>query len=236
MESVIGGVQSLVAGASILTPIPVVIPDPGIVLPAAIGWQYGESPLKAINDLLAALNYFSAALDESGTLRSRPIPDWNQAVPTFTFDATQGAATVAAPINMRPDFSRAFNVAVVVIEDPRRPALSMTVVNMRGDSPISVPNWHSKTQVIRDSRVVDAPTAYAVGLSAIQEAARIYNPLIVDTLPWPGSQDNDIYRLVYSNPDEGTVAANYVETRWTHRCAAGAKTTHTLTRIVPAGP
>jgi hypothetical protein len=234
---VIAGLQSLIASYSGLTPIPVRIIDPGTLLPASIGWEYGNNPLKAANDLLAALNFMSAAADELGSLYSYPIPDWNTASPVFTIDMTAGAGhMVTTPIVEQPDFSKAFNVALVLIEDPRRPTISCAVFNSRSDSPISTVNWHTKTQVIRDSRVIDLTTAQAVGLSALQEAARVYSPLVINTLPWPASQDQDVYRLVYSTPDEGLVAANFIETRWTHRCKAGAATTHTLAKVVPAGP
>jgi hypothetical protein len=233
---VIAGVNMLVSGYGGLTPITTRIVDPGTVLPAAYGWEYGNNPLKAVNDLLAAVNFTSAALDENGVLCAQLIPDWNQVIPSATFDTTTSTSMVLGPINERPDYSKAFNVAIVVIEDPRRPSLSATVPNWRSDSPIAIPNWHVKTQVIRDSRVVDLVTAEAVGLAAIQEAARIYSPVILDTLPWPAWQDQDVCRLVYSSPDEGTVNVNCVVSRWTHRCRAGAKTTHTLHKIVPAGP
>lgn len=247
--NVLAGIQTLIGSYSGLTPLPIAIPDPGKMLPAAIGWDFGASPLGAVNDLLAALNFLSAAADEVGTIRSGPIPDWNLALPVLAFDTTQGpmssgSATgilsvggiLLSSLNIQANFSAAFNLALVIIEDPRRVSLSVAVPNNRADSPISIPNWHVKTKVIRDSRVVDYATAQAVGLSAIQEAARIYAPLVVDSSPWPASQDQDVYRVVYSTPDEGVVAANYVETQWTHRCKPGAPTTHTFTRIVPAGP
>lgn len=237
-QDVVAAVAQLVANYGGLTPLSTVIPSIGkkLLLPKA--WEYGISPLVAVNDLLASINYFTVAADEQGRLTSALTPDWNLASPAITFDTRFGQSRVIEPFSQTPDFSKAFNVCIVVVDDPANPpAYAVVVENHRADSPVSIENWHRKMgPVIKDSKILDRATAQARGLTEIQQAASIYAPIVFDTLPWPAWQDQDVLRLVYQTPDEGLVDANHVIRRWTHRLQAGAPTTHTATRIVPAGP
>lgn len=231
----IGVIGSIAASYGGVTPIPVSIPDFGLKLPAALSWDAGTTRLKAVNDLLQAINYFPAWIDETGTLRSSPIPDWNTVQPAFVFDTTQGQSNVKAHLHEDPDPSLAFNIATVEVADHRRgyPPFSVSYANTSPLSRVSTVNWHPKGVVIKDSKITDVATALARARAEVQAGARVYSPLTLPTLPWSVGQDNDVYGVNFQTKDELLTSFNYVEARWSHVCKAGASTTHVLNRLVP---
>jgi hypothetical protein len=234
----LSSIQSVVGDYGGGTPLPVSIDlgsaaSPNLVAP--LGWDAGTTRLTVVNDLLGGINCFPAWIDETGTLRSRTIPDWNLITPSFTFDATVQGSIVHVSGTETIDITKAYNQVLVISDDPRRPPpLSVLYTNTRPDSPISVPNWHPKLTTVRDSTIPDIAVCLAVAMTKAQEAARIFSRLTVNTTAWPVSQDNDVYGLIYQTADEPLNAFNYLETRWTHRCKAGALTEHELVRLVAA--
>lgn len=227
-------IQALVA--SIKSPSPLttnIFPPTGKTLPAALSWDIGVSRLKAINDLLQAVNYYSAWWDDF-TLRSSPIPDFNSVTSTATMDCTQTGSPIRTPNRRKPDMTKVFNQALVKVEDPRRtPPVFGFYQNTDPGSPISVPNWHAKAITDTNSKLADKATAAARAMALVQEAARMYQPVETDTVAWPISQDHDIYKIIFSTPLEGLQVNNYVETRWTMNCAVGGLTTHEMQQITP---
>lgn len=232
----VAAITGVVSSAQLQTPIQILIPENQRRLPFPIGWGPGTSRLQAINELLAAINYFPAWVDELGRLRSSPIPDWNLARPAATFDATGNLATLTGEINEAPDISRAFNQARCIGEDPRAlTPVTGTYVNNNPESPVSTKKWGPVMgPVIQNSAVPDSITAGLVARAAVQAAARIYSEVTLRSLAWPASQDNDVYQVRYSSKDEGLVNFPYVEIGWVMNCAAGLVTEHTVTRLVPA--
>jgi hypothetical protein len=230
---VLQAINSIAQSYGGATPIGVDIPDPGIIIPANLSWPPGDTRLKAINDLLAAINYVEAWFDELGVMRSSPIPDYTTIVPSYTFDATSGAI-VKAPLLETIDISKAYNQVSVLVEDPRRTPFAVLYQNNLPDSPVSVPNWHPKLKLIRDSRITGVLQAYLRAQTEAQKAARIFDIVTMETWPWALSQNLDVYTLTYQTQEDGLVSANYIETKWTHRCKHGLSTTHTIDRVVPA--
>jgi hypothetical protein len=229
----IGSVIALLGGP---TKLSVLIPDPGKALPAAMTWDADASLLKAVNDLLAAVNYWPAWFDEWGVMRSSPIPDYNSVLPDWTWDASAGQSVVISKdFQETPDRSSAANIVRVIGEDPRtRKPIVGYYENNRPDSPVGRVQWHDVVKVIRDSTIADQPTADARALTEGQAAARIYSNLLISTVAWPANQPHGVYNLVYQNPDEGLQDWNYLSVGWVMNCQVGAETTQTLQRIVPA--
>jgi hypothetical protein len=212
----------------------ILIPDNGKTLPASIGWDAGQSRLQAVNDLLAAISYYSLWVGELGQLRSMPFSDLMTQLPSFTYDATR-TGSVRVPMVERGDLSMVFNQFLVIVEDPRRESFNVYYENNNVDSPVSVRNWRPKMMPpIRDSRIVDAEAALARAKQEARQASRVYTPLTLDTLPWPLGQDNDVYGLVYKTNDEQLVNRSYSELSWTHRCKSGMSGTHEWLRNVAA--
>jgi hypothetical protein len=211
------------------------IPDRGYTLPTALGWKAGDTILGAITDLLRAMTYTDPSFDENGVLRADAIPDYSVALPAFTFDTTTGLSIVAGDIKGDVlDITDAPNIIRVDVEDPQRPAFSTTYTNNTPASAISVPNSFPRIMVIKDSTQVNGTTAASLAFTQAQQAAQVYATCVLDTYPWPLSQNLDVYSIVFTNPDEGTVVRKYLETGWRMLCAPGALTQHTWRRVVPA--
>lgn len=224
-----GIVNSLGAG----TTINVLIPDLGQTLPAPLSWDLGATRLKAVNDLLKAINYFPAWFDEMGTMRSAPIPDWRTVSPSVVFDSTQ-QSFVWEQFVRQPDIYSIYNIFVVKCEDSRRNAFYGQYENKDPASPISTKNWHPKVQTWTDSSIADPATANAAARTAAQASARALYPTHLSTFAWPASQDNDVVQLVLQSKDEPLTDYNYVQTYWLHRCGPGLGTDHILERITAA--
>lgn len=234
-QTVVGGVKAIVQSLGGKTPIQVQIPDSGQTFPASFALaQPGETRLQAINKCLQAINYYDAWFDELGVMRSSPIPDYTTITPSFTFDTTLNAEQVKTPITQSIDMSNAYNQVLLLIEDPRRTPIYVLYQNIRPDSPVSIPNWHPKLKLIRDSSIVDVASAYARAQTYAQQAARVYSKILINTWPWPLSQNYDVYQLIYSTAEEGLSSFPYLEEKWEHECKTGGNTSHTFSRIVAA--
>lgn len=239
-------IKSVVANYGGDTPIPVRIIDYGQTLPQDLPWNAGTTYLKVVSDLLTAMNFFPPWCDEMGALRSAPIPDWNLVVPSWTWDSTQQQSIIAQDMggtstmssvfwNETPDPSQAFNQIRVVGSNPQnQDPIIANYVNDNPLSPVSVPNWHPKTTVVNDSTIADQATANARAKSVAQASARIYGNVVLYTLPWPCSQDNDIYQVTYRTADEGLQSYPYLEINWRMYLYPGGANQRTIQRIVPA--
>jgi hypothetical protein len=211
------------------------VPDRGTTLPASLGWDAGTSRLKAINDVLNSISYVPAWV-RGQPLISYPQPDYTLATPSVTFDVVAGGPIqLQGPFQQEADYSNAYNQFRVVGQDPRREAVSAYYENDRPDSPISVQNWHPRLKPpIQDSSLADTAACLARAKTEAQLAARIFQVLTVNTVPFPFFEDLDVVRLTFSAADEGTVAFNYVVVAGTHTLQAGASTQGRLQRIVPS--
>lgn len=232
--SYVAAIRGIIANLGSPTPLQVsIIPDSGQVLPAALSWDAGTSRLKAVNDLLEAVNYYPAWWNDL-VLTSSPIPDYSTVTTTVTMDATQVGSPIRLPHRRKPDMTKVFNQALVRVEDPRKtPPTYGFYQNINPASPVSVKAWHAKTFTETNPKMADTATADARAKFLVQMAAMMYQPAEVDTIAWPISQDNDVYRIIYSSPDDGKQNNLFLETRWTMKCAPGEITTHELTQITP---
>lgn len=209
------------------------ITEPGVKIPAALSYVRGTSRLLFANELLNAVNLEEAWVDGNGRLRSRPLPDASSVRPTVTFDATQPGCLILGPaMTDKPDMTNAFNQCLVTSTDPRRPGIWGFYENKSPSSKISTVNWHPVLKEIKDSTIPDAATAQARARLEIQAAARVESVLTLATYPWPVSEQNDVYGVIFQTPDEGLVSATYLEISWTHTCRQGAPTVHQLKRVI----
>lgn len=221
---IVPAITTIAQGYGGATPIQVRIPDAGTTLPASLTWDAGASRLKAINDLLQAMNYIPAGFDEWGVLTSMPIPDYSAAQPAIVFDSTQGQSILSAyPARPKFDPSGAFNICTVKVEDPRRTPFTVTVKNTSGSSPVSLANFPPKGVLISDSKIVDAATAAARARTELQAAARVYQSGPYYLASFPALQDLDVCRLIFQTKDEGLSQGNYLTTRWQMTCQTRAE-------------
>lgn len=211
-----------------------VVPDQGKVLPNDHVYDAGSSRLSALWDICGAFNYVPPFFDELGIMRTQPIPDYSQVIPSFTFDLI-GTSVGRTPLIEQKDVSKAFNQCLVVVErsSPTPVSFSTLYQNTNPASEISIPSWHAKLgPIIRDPTIVDLPTATARAAAEIRQAARIYDSIPVLTSVWPASQDNDVYGLQYNAADEGVQSNNFLETGWIMECRHDGLTTHLLQKII----
>jgi hypothetical protein len=234
--SAVNAVAALLAIPGGLTSLKMVMPDLGRILVQPISFDPGSSRLKAINDILNAVNYFPAWFDAVGVMHSAPIPDWNTVRPSFTFDATQAGSILAVPFQQTVDWSAAGNIQTVYVEDPRRPAFAATYTNTNPLSPLSVANYgHPKSlPPYKDSNIPDFNTAGLIARALCQQASRLHRSWPMDTTTWPLSEDQDVYQVAFTETDDGAQRLNFVEMGWRMRCKAGEMTRHTFQQLVPA--
>ncbi len=226
--------SAIVSSLNSQFPFQYIIPDTGKVLQSDLVWDPGVSRLQALNDVMAAFNYLPIFVDEFGRIRSSPVPDFSLVTPSFTFDLMNTSAGMI-PISEQKDLSQAFNQSLVIVErtSPVPATFYVLAQNTSPLSEISIPRWHAKMgPVIRDSKIVDIQTAFARATAEVQQAARIYDPVVVNTLPWPVSQDLDVYKLFYSTADEGVHSDLFLELGWIMQCVPAGQTTHNLQKII----
>lgn len=222
------------------------IPDLGQALGASISWNAGTSKLQALGDLLTAGNYYTPWFDGL-TGRSRPIPDINGVLPSWTWNTLTGQSVITQTPSLEDeDRTTGANTVIVVGQAPTAttsattttttPAAApqATYVNDRSDSPISTANWFTVVAVINDSTVTDVATARIRARVDAQALARVYAAFSVYSLVFPVFEDHDFFELVYSNPTAGTVDEVYEMLGWTMQCGSGLEMTLNMQRVVPA--
>lgn len=229
-------VASIFSGLVTAFPFQWIIPDLGTKLLGDLVFEAGKSRLQALWDVCAAFNYQPPSFDEFGVLRTIPVPDYAAVQPAYTFDMI-GTSIGRTPMMEQKDVSKSFNQCLVIVERSSPPA-SFTAFyqNVNPLSEVSIPSWgHAKMgPVIRDSSIVDIPTAYSRAQTEVRAAARVYDSLPVLTSTWPASQNLDVYGLIYNAADEGVQSNLFLETRWTMECRHDGLTTHELQKIISA--
>ncbi|MHB8573536.1 MAG: hypothetical protein ACYDAY_11395 [Candidatus Dormibacteria bacterium] len=231
-------IKFIIASYGGATPIPINVALNSLsnTLPATLGWVTGDARLKAVTELLGAINWIPPWADENAAIVSSASVDYSTQPPVFTFSTLPPApALIAPPIKWESDVTKAFNDIVEIGEDPSRAAFSYEYKNQLAASPVSIPNYgRPKVKVIRDSKLKNQGEAQTAATRAAQEAAQLYAPVELLTRAWPVSQHKDVYQVIYQNPDEGRVQQNYIEIKWQMRCRAGEPTLHTLLPAYPA--
>jgi hypothetical protein len=226
-------IRQIVSSYGGTTPLSVSMPLPPATVPASLVWDAGATRLKAVNDLIGAVNYTAAYMNGT-TLVSNPQPDFNRMLPTLVLDTITGQAQVIGPLTEVADYVNAFNQVRVIGQDPRRNPIYAYRENTRDDSPVSLRNWRPRLKVINDSAIADQAHADARAFTELQISARIYSALTVGTVPFPFFEDLDTVTLAYSSTDEGVVRRQYLVIAGSHTCSAGVPTTGTLQRLVAA--
>lgn len=245
--SYLQAITSVVESYGGRTPIPVMIPDSGKRLPAALSWNAGTSRISIVNALLSAQNYYPAWFDERGNLRSSPIPDYRTVSESASFDTTADA--IVPGMTTQPQFANIYNAFLLTLQNPATSTSSSSTSsgasstaaglglyayyeNRDPASPISIPRWgHKKLHQWQDSAIADVGTARAACITAAQVCERIFAPITFNTPCWPLSQSNDIYRLHIDAQDEGETDELYIETQWSMSMVSGAVTSHTFEQI-----
>lgn len=149
-RDIITATYSVAAGTVVTTEIATIIAATGITnysitastatLTGALIWKPGTSKLRIINDLLAAINYFSLYANFNGQLIGEPyvLPASRPVV----YEFLDGPSSIYSPLfDQDADFAKIPNRVVVTgVGDGTTEALTSVAENNDSDSPYSIPN------------------------------------------------------------------------------------------------
>lgn len=200
-----------------------------LTLPAAMEWEPGTTKLRIVNDLLSAINYESATVDEYGVLLGRPYQSPASRAVEYTY--SDGAASVRrGRARQTLDLFAVPNVWVLVKSEPDQPALMSTYTNA---DPLSPTSTVSRGRSIVDFRVEeDAPDQATLDAKAARlafEASQVFEAVAFDTAAMPMHSNADLLRLELPGL---AVSARYVEQSWALPLETGATMTHRARRVV----
>lgn len=200
-----------------------------LTLPAAMEWEPGTSKLRIVNDLLAAINYASATVDELGVLQCRPY--LSPAVRAIEYTYADGSASVrTGKARQTVDLFAVPNRWVLVKSEPDQSALLSTYTN---DDPLSPTSTVSRGRTIVDFRTeqdaADQATLDAKAARLAFEASQVFEAVAFETFAMPMHGDSDMLRLELPGLE---VAGRYVEQTWALPLETGAKMQHRARRVV----
>jgi hypothetical protein len=200
-----------------------------LTLPAAMEWEPGTTKLRIVNDLLAAINYESATIDELGVLICRPYQSPQTRATEYTY--ADGAASVRrGGARQGLDLFAVANRWTLVKSEPDQAALISTYTNA---DPLSPTSTVSRGRTIVDFRTeqdaADQSTLDAKAARLAFEASQVFEAVSFDTAAMPMHSDADLLRLELPGL---AVAARYVEQTWTLPLSTGATMKHKARRVV----
>lgn len=229
--SVAAGVAYTTAISTVATSagLSVAVTPSALTLPAAMEWEPGTSKLRIVNDLLAAINYESATVDEYGVLLVRPYQSPTTRAVEYTY--SDGEASVRRGRALQTlDLFSVPNVWVLVKSEPDQAALLSTYTNSDPASPTSTV---SRGRSIVDFRTEeDAPNQATLDAKAARlafEASQVFEAVAFDTAAMPMHSNADLLRLELPGL---AVSARYVEQTWSLPLTTGATMTHRARRVV----
>ena len=139
--AVIPAVRALITGAGVAGKVPLIAgTDSDESLRSALVWEAGTSRLRIINDLLAAINYFSLWVDGQGTYRLDPyVPPAQRG---SAWDFLDDEFGIASPdfTHTRDLFAVPNKVVGIAQGSGDAPALVSTATNVDEASPFSFPS------------------------------------------------------------------------------------------------
>ncbi|GAA0313840.1 hypothetical protein GCM10008967_00410 [Bacillus carboniphilus] len=199
------------------------------VLPTDKDWAPGVEKLKAVNELLSAINFNTIIDDPNGYFTSSTYRSPSVRSAEYTYQDDDLSVTFPGMTEELDTFG-VFNSWIVVLSDPEREPLVSKYTNDNPDSPTST---ISRGRIIVDAREVDniadqqALDAYVQRIAF--EASQVYGKVEFDTAIMPMHDYNDIVQLNYSKLG---ISGKYAETGWTIPLRAGGKMRHSLRRVV----
>ncbi|RZU61734.1 hypothetical protein [Zhihengliuella halotolerans] len=136
---VVDVVRDLVASSG-ANPADVIIEETSEVLPSQLVWEAGTSVLRIVNDLLAAVNFFSLWCDVHGKYRASPYV--RPADRPEAFEFVDNKWSILSPgMEHEEDFFKVPNrVLCIASTDGEAPALTSTVTNEDPSDPLSFPS------------------------------------------------------------------------------------------------
>ncbi|MGD6832586.1 hypothetical protein ACQCT5_10505 [Sutcliffiella halmapala] len=198
-------------------------------IPNDIEYPPGTEKIKAINELLGAINFTPLHVDVFGYFTSRPYVSPVDRIVEFTYK-DDDLSIVSAGMEEDLDLYSIPNRWVAVLSDPERDPLVSTYTNNSALSPTSTVN---RSRIIVDYREVDeiadqeSLDAYVQRIAF--ESSQIFGKLSFRTAINPLHDYFDVLRVEYSPLG---INHTYSETGWEMPLEAGGLMKHNVRRIV----
>lgn len=198
-------------------------------LPKGIEWEPGTEKLRAVNDLLTAINFTPTTVDVNGYFTSATYrsPSIRSAEYTYQDD---DLSIILSGMEEELDLFNVANQWVAVLSDPELAPLSSTYTNTSESSPTSTVN---RGRTITDYREVDSIAdqqsldAYVQRIAF--QASQVYGKLVFETAFNPLHDYSDVLQINYSPLG---INDKYSETGWTLPLKAGAAMKHSCRKVV----
>ncbi len=230
---------TVASGANYITAVGTVLTGAGITdqnltptaltLPADRDWEPSTTKLQIINDLLAAINYYTLEFDENGQAVAKPYvsPDARASEYTYKNDTE---SVIFPGVQQNIDLFGIPNKWVLVKSEPDAAALIGTYTNTNPSSPTSTVS-RGRTIVSYQSKVeaADQATITALAARTAYEASQIYEAVPFETAIMPFHSNADCLTLEHSRLG---IAAKFVEVAWSFEFTPGARMKHELRRTV----
>ncbi len=229
--SVAAGVAYTTALATVATGagLAYAITPSALTLPAAMEWEPGTTKLRVVNDLLSAINYKSATINELGVLLCQPYQSPTTR-PTEYVYADGSASVRRGGTRQGLDLFSVANRWVLVKSEPDQTALTSTYTNA---DPLSPTSTASRGRTIVDFRTeqdaADQSTLDAKAARLAFEASQVFEAVDFETAAMPMHGDADLLRLELPGL---AIAARYVEQTWSLPLTTGATMRHKARRVV----
>jgi len=230
--TVISGTNYITAVGTVLTGAGIAdqnLTPTALTLPADRDWAPGTTKLQIVNDLLAAINYYSLKFDENGQAITKPYvsPDARASEYTYKNDST---SVIFPGVEQNIDLFDVPNKWVLVKSEPDSVALVGTYTNTNPSSPTStVSRGRTIVSYIDDVEAADQTTITALAARTAYEASQIYEHILFVTAIMPMHSNADCLTLGYTRLG---ITAKFVEAAWSMELKAGGKHSHEIRRVV----
>lgn len=199
------------------------------VLPADRDWEPGTSKAQIVNDLLAAINYFSLWFDGDGYAVAQPYT--NPASRPVDYVYRDDEESVILPeVEQALDLFDVPNRWVVYTSEADGVPLRSVYTNDNPSSP---------TSTVRRGRVITAPpiqveapdqeTLDAIARRIAFEQSQVYEKVQFETAIMPIHTHMDVLRFEFKALG---LSENYLETGWSFDLKVGARMKHTVRRLI----
>lgn len=205
------------------------IQQTSLTLPNTREWEPGIEKLKAVNELLADLNYTPLWVEEYGFYTSYAYQTPQVRAAQYTYE-NNDLSIMHNGVNDSLDLFSIPNKWVIVSSNAETSPLTSTYTNTNANSPTSTVN---RGRTIVDFRAIDTIADQASLDAHVQrlafEASQVYGHVVFETAIMPMHSYNDILQLNYSYLG---INDKYSEMSWTLPLAVGGKMKHEVRRVV----
>ncbi|MGP4063099.1 hypothetical protein [Halobacillus sp. H74] len=210
------------------------IEDTTKTLSSDMEWSIGTEKIRAVNDLLASVNFTPIWVDEHGYFTSSkyanpedrsPIYDYMDNEVSITFNGMTEKVDYLIPNKWVVVYSNPDNVD----ESSEEPVLYAVYENRKVDDPNSIVNTYTKVDYREVDDIADqeALDEYVQRIAA--NASQVYGKVKFETALMPGHSYHDVL-FIRNNTLE--IEGKYSETAWEMTLEPGGTMSHEVRKVV----